>query len=187
MSQGASIPANSARPLNERPMLTLEPAAPAMVSRWRYWAFGTAGTSGLLSLAGEIHSIFPAERLQHFADYESFIFVAFAIALITGLFLLVTDKVIAVSFAQLGATMSLLYIGYSLVGIFAGAFMPVFYIVMALGILLMAVVFGQSIQFLRRYGRTADVILASIFLLGALLGGAFPLYSNFLPLLTGIK
>ena len=164
-------------------MLSVQRANPAVVKRWLHWAFGAAGASGLLTVVNLIHQIFPEQRLQHFADYESFIYAAFAIALLTALFLSATDKVIAVSLAQVGAMMSLLYIGYSLVGIFVGAFMPVYYVIMVLGIIVMIVIFGQSIGFLHRYGTTGDVALGLIFLVGAIFGGAYPLFSSFLPLL----
>lgn len=166
-----------------RSMLSVQPANPAIVRKWRYWGFGTAGASGLLTVVNRMHQIFPAQRLQNFPDYESFIYAALAIALVTALFLWATDKVIAVSLAQVGAMMSLLYIGYSFVGIFVGAFMPVYYVIMVLGIIVMIVVFGQSIGFLHKYGTTLDVAVGLIFLAGGIFGGAYPLFSSFLPLL----
>ena len=166
-----------------RSMLSIQPANPAKVKEWRYWAFGSAGASGLLTVVNGIHRIFPAERLQNFADYESFIYAAFAIAFISGLFLLATNKVIAVSFAQVGAMLSLLYIGYSVVGIFVKAFMPVYYVIMVLGVVVIIVIFGESIGFLRKYGTTGDVALGLLFLTGAIFGGTYPLFSTLLPLL----
>ena len=121
-------------------MLSLQPANPATIKWWRNFAFANAGTSGLLGVVNVIHKIFPVKRLRNFPDYESFIYVAFAIAIITGLFLLILNKVIAVSFAQLGGITSLVYIGYSLIGIFSPTLLPVFYAYISVAVLVIIIV-----------------------------------------------
>jgi hypothetical protein len=154
-------------------VLALWPAPPRVRTKWRGFAFTTGGLSALLVL---VRSKFPEDLLRRFPEYENFIYAALAISIISALFLVVIDKVIAVSFAQLGSITSLLYIGYALFGIFSGPLLPVFAALMIMAMLVMLVIFGQSLAFVRSEGTTVDLALGVIMLMAALFMCAYPLY-----------
>jgi hypothetical protein len=156
-------------------MFALEPANPDVVSRWRNFAFANVGLSSAIGIATQVNRVFPKEMLERFPQHSALMYAAFAIALISALFLTIVPKVISVSFAQLGALTSLLYIGYSLAGIFL-SLMPVFYALMGLAILVMILVFSQSIAFFARRKAYADLALGLVFIAAAVFFCSYPLY-----------
>src|SRR5205823_5844919 len=108
-------------------MLALTPANPNVRNVWLRFAFGTGGLSAIMAL---IRQTFPAEILQRFPEYDTFIYAALAISLISALLLVMINKVITVSLAQLGSITSLLYVGYAIFGIFSASLVPVFAVLM---------------------------------------------------------
>src|SRR5436190_13438177 len=152
-------------------MLANSPAPAHVRIKSLGFVFAAGGISGLLVF---VRNNFPEDVLSRFPEYNIFIYAALAISLVSVIFLLMMDKLVAVSFAQLGAITSLLYIGYALFGIFAGPLVPVFAVLMTLGMIIVLVVFGQSLAFLKREGTNADVALGIAFLGGALFMCAFP-------------
>jgi hypothetical protein len=158
-------------------MLALEPANQAVVRKSLYFAFGMAGLSGgIIGVAKKITDIFPPDVLARFPQHEMFLYGAFGIALISALFLTFEPKVITVSFAQVGALTGLLWIGYSLVGVFIGDLLPVFYAWMLVGILILVLLFSRSIVFYYRNGSYADLLLGIIFIGLAAFSCSYPLY-----------
>lgn len=158
-------------------MLTLQPANPKLVSWWRNFNLGMAGASGLLALVDKVKHIFPQELLVRFPYYESFLYASVAISFITGLFLILIPKVLTLSFAQVGAVTSLVFIGYSLMGIFFSAsLLPVFITIMTLAILVMVLVFGESLLYFLRRKAYVDFAIGSLMVIAASFVCLYPLY-----------
>jgi hypothetical protein len=158
-------------------MLSLEPANPEVVKKFRLWGLGNAAASGgLLGIVEVVKKIFPAAVLGRVPDYEVYIYAAIAISLITVLFLTMIPKVITLSFAQLGVITSMVYIGYSLAGIFIAKLIPVFFALMALAILIMVIVFGQSLSYYKFQKAYSDFVVGCVTVLVTVFACAYPLY-----------
>src|SRR5262245_3972004 len=95
--------------------LSLFPANPKEVRRWRIRsgisAAASAGSVGALA-AGLRHVFMPAML------NDQFIYMALAISFVTGAPLLAFPLVLCVSLAELGFATSLMYLAYSLLGVF---------------------------------------------------------------------
>jgi hypothetical protein len=154
-------------------MLALAPANPAVRRTWLKFAFGAGGISAAMALAKQT---FPEELLRRFPEYDTFIYAALAVSFITALLLLAVNKVITVSLAQLGSITGLLYIGYALFGIFSASLAPVFVVLMILTMLVIIMVFSQSVLYYLHEHAYADVACGLIFLTGAMFMCAYPLY-----------
>jgi hypothetical protein len=161
-------------------MLSLRPANPAVVARWRAIALGAGAASGGMSIIGtmigNVQGTFPDWLLQRYPEYQSFMYAAVAFSLVGGGLLLMVDKVIAVSFAQLGAVTGWVYIGYALVGVFSTILLPVFVVFMACSILVVIFLFGPSLVYFLRLGAYADMALGGVLFLAAMFMCAYPLY-----------
>jgi hypothetical protein len=154
-------------------MLALTPANPAARKTWLRFAFGTGGISAVMAV---VKQMFPAEILQRFPEYDTFVYAALAISLISALLLYAINKVITVSLAQLGSITGLLYIGYALFGIFSGSLVPVFAVLMILTMAVMILVFGESLLHYKHEHAYADMVFGLIFLSAAIFMCAYPLY-----------
>ena len=94
-------------------MLSLQPANPGSHRDVAKVGVLMGVASGALILAGDINvvrGLFPGHHFNDFREYDVYIYAALAISVISGAFLILIRKVIAVSFAQLGAITSLIYI-----------------------------------------------------------------------------
>jgi hypothetical protein len=103
-------------------------------------------------------------------------YTAVAVSLLGGLLLLLTDKVIALSFAQLAAFTGWVYIGYALIGIFWTSLLPAFITLMALAILVIVVIFGESLFYYRRQRAYGDMALGAVMVVAAAFICSYPLY-----------
>jgi hypothetical protein len=158
-------------------MLGLQPANPEVIKKWRTFALANAGASGALGgIVPIIKRIFPQAVLGRFPDYEIFIYAAIGISLITVFFLLMIPKVIALSVAQIGGITSLIYISYSLAGIFLPSLLPVFLAIMILAILIMIIVFGESLNYFLRQRAYYDFIIGCISVIVGVFACSYPIY-----------
>jgi hypothetical protein len=115
--------------------LSLQIANPEVVRAWRMRAGLTVGGAGVLSigtLVKQMRALVPEGALQ-----EHFIYMALAIAFVTALPLTTFPRVLSVSVAQLGFATSLMYLGYSLLGVF----LPDYRLVLNALLILVAFVF----------------------------------------------
>lgn len=160
-------------------MLSLQPANPAVIATWRTYALSTTVVSGAMTLAGlvnVIRNLFPETLLRRFPEYDIYIYAAIAISLMSAIFLTLIRKVITVSFAQLGAITSLVYLFYALAGIFVGELLPVFFVIILLAILIIVLVFGESLAFFKRRRAYADLAIGSLFVVATVFICSYPLY-----------
>jgi hypothetical protein len=133
--------------------LNLEPVNPDVVKSWLIRCGITAGGAGMISvstLVDRIRELFPQAVLIQLPNYEQFLYMAVGIAFITGLPLLIFPKVLTLSFAQMGFAASLLYLGYSLLGVFIRGFEIVPRILLVLMALIFAVLFSDGLRFAYR-------------------------------------
>ena len=159
-------------------MLTLQPANPKLVKLWRNRALrATVGSSSVLGLTKLVQGQFSQDLLSRFPEYQTFLSAAVAISVITALFLTLIPKVISLSFAQVGAVTSLIFISYSLAGIFFSAYLlPAFLVIMVLAVVVMVLVFGQSLAYFLREKAYADFAVGTIMVVGASSVCLYPLY-----------
>jgi hypothetical protein len=158
-------------------MLGWEQANPSIVKKWRAWCLTEAAASGgLLGLTKLIQRLFPEEILGRLPDYEIYIHAALAISLITVLFLTMIPKIITLSFAQLGTITSMVYLGYSFAGIFITSLLPVFFVIMTLAIVIMTIVFWQSIVYFKQEKAYVDLVVGCISLIGTAFVCVYPMY-----------
>ncbi len=109
--------------------------------------------------------MFPEAVLKQLPNYEQFMYMAVAIAFVTGLALLLFRKVICLSFAQMGFASGLQYLGFSLLGVFAHGYQSVLIGLMILLAIMFLVLFSDGLRYYISQRSWSDAILGGVFLL----------------------
>lgn len=142
--------------------LSLQPVNPDVA---KYWLIGCGASVGgtvsisVAAVVGRIHQLFPAAVLERLPNYQQFMYMALALALVPGLVLLGFRKVVCVSLAQMGFASGLQYLGFSLLGVFAHGYEPVLIGLMVLTAIVLAVVFSQGLSYYANQKSYSDLLL----------------------------
>ncbi|RMH34187.1 MAG: hypothetical protein D6690_11120 [Nitrospirae bacterium] len=154
--------------------LSLYPANPAEVRRWRIFAgvsIGASGAGSLGILVSRLRHLIPTDMLQ-----EQFIYMALAIAFITGLPLYAFSRVLCISLAELGFPTSLMYLAYALLGVFLPNYRPILTIIVIVVACIFLVLFTSGVSFFRTQQSMSDFYLAAVQLCIFLCLWLYPLY-----------
>lgn len=153
--------------------LSLFPANPQEVRRWRILSGVSVGASAgsLGVLVSRLRHLVPAGMLQ-----EQFIYMALAIAFITGLPLYAFSRVLCVSLAELGFATSLMYLAYSLLGVFPPNYRLILTIVVIVVACVFLVLFKSGASFFRELQSMSDFWLAVVQLFIFFCLWLYPLY-----------
>ncbi len=103
--------------------LSLLPAPPHLIKRWRVWcgvAVAGTGAASLSSVAGTLKETFPEGAVD-----ETFVHMAVAVSFLFGLVLILSTNVLSLGLAQMSFATSIVFIGCSFSGIFPGPFQPI--------------------------------------------------------------
>jgi hypothetical protein len=142
--------------------LSLAPANPKEVKRWRTLSGVTAGGTSLLSigaLASSLTGMLPEDLVA-----ENFVYMSLAIAFVAALPIAVFPRVISVSLSQLGIATSLIYLGCSVAGVFRPDYVNTLEVILLLLALVFVVLFSSGLGFSIKQSSWSDLLLG-IFLL----------------------
>lgn len=142
--------------------LSLMPANPTEVKHWLRWAWGTTIVTGAVSIGTLVESLrrlFPEQILSRLPNYEDYFYMALAFALISSLPLLAWARVVTLQLTKLGLATGLLYLGFSLSGVFLPRFRPAFYLLVAAVAFVFLLIFYTEVRFYWHEKSWSDVVL----------------------------
>ena len=143
--------------------LSLATANDSVVKRWLIVsgvATGTPGVVTIASLTKIIGNLIPKEYVN-----SRYVTIALIIGFVTGLSLALFKKVLCVSFAQLGAATSAVYLGFALTGAFQPEFRAVITAIVVMLDLVFLVLFSSGLSFMAKQRSPSDVALGILLLL----------------------
>jgi uncharacterized membrane protein len=144
--------------------LSTQPANTHLVKLWKRNSGLSAVTQGAVSigtLLGTASQALPPDLLD--LDYA---YMALAVSFTTALLLFLTGKVITLSLAQMGFATGLLLFACSFHKVFASDFMIVIISILAVIVLVVAVIFLESIQEAYNRKSWSDLLLRLVLYIG---------------------
>ncbi len=145
--------------------LYLLPVNPEVRKKWLIMAgliAGGTGTTSLISLSEQIRNIFPPEIL---ARYQGYLYVAFAVVLISALPLRAFPTILTLEILQLSFATSIQYFAYSLCGVFVPGTEYVLRILMIIMAFAFIILFLNGFKIFIVERSYSDIALRSVLLL----------------------